>query len=473
MKKFWSTALIALFVVMAGKGEVTIEVMDHAAFYDGYLVRDIPADAPDDGYLHIFTYLNSTKLTDEQLDQIGEHLTIDVTLYAVCDNYDRIGSVNLAFIPKGAESYDIQYKDTDPMRIEVARFITPFMNKNKEPDNVPYVYHCDNLSPVLRNKTLRETYDIWLELEIFGVPYAAQSQVKGCSGCNHVFDGSVNLITDDEPAPLCESNVFVPVVTRRSDWRADRGMNNYNASCTDEIGRTIKTFNFELEEPVLNSKIVIIMSNHGANSNGEEYNRREHFAYVDDELALQWKPGRPSCEIFRKYNTQTNGIYGYSERTDEQWQSFSNWCPGAPIPYHTIDTGAMEAGSHSITIEVPDAVFYGSDGFFPVSIYFQGDTASDAVIPNPVDEDSMEAGIENIEAEDYLSSVYVEGDYLQVRHPEGVSRVDIYTIDGVLLTTQTFASSPTACQVDIRDINGLHVAAIAGSAGVEAHKFFK
>ena len=82
-------------------------------------------------------------------------------------------------------------------------------------------------------------------------------------------------------------------------------------------------------------------------------------------------PGRPSCEPFRVYNTQANGIYGPTPMTDEEWQSFSNWCPGDVIDIRIIPWGSVAAGPHQLVIEVPDAVFVGDEGNFPFSLYVQ------------------------------------------------------------------------------------------------------
>src|SRR5690606_26749076 len=96
-----------------------------------------------------------------------------------------------------------------------------------------------------------------------------------------------------------------------------------------------------------------------------------HFVYVDGELVLQYKPGRESCEPFRKYNTQGNGIYGPSARSDEEWQSFSNWCPGDIIDTRVIPLGPLAAGAHEFVIDVPDATFADMQGNFPFSLYVQ------------------------------------------------------------------------------------------------------
>jgi hypothetical protein len=140
--------------------------------------------------------------------------------------------------------------------------------------------------------------------------------------------------------------------------------------------------------------LYLITSNHGANSGGEEYIRRIHNIYFDQNLVLTYTPGEPSCEPYRVYNTQGNGIYGPNPRTDAQWQSFSNWCPGAAIPIREINLGFLNNGAHTFKIDVPAAVFANNEGNFPVSLYLQGTRANlgaeeiknnkFTIAPNPV-----------------------------------------------------------------------------------------
>ncbi|MBD5316760.1 MAG: T9SS type A sorting domain-containing protein [Bacteroides sp.] len=358
---------------------VTLNVFNGAIFYDGYagLDRNLEADA-DDGILRHRNSLYAVPLTDEFLSQIGEKLDVSVVVEACCDNYDRIGNVNLALVPKGAETYNT----ADVQRLELGRFITPFMDMNRQPNQVPYSYWMDYLSPILRDANLRAEYDLWLELEIFGVPYAANQQISGCAGRNDVFKGYLDFITSDEPAPLTENNVLVPMVMKNPEYIRNN-LNNYQEAATDEIGKTRKTYTFTVPRDVEDAQIVLITSNHGADVNGEEYNRRDHFVYYDGELILEYKPGRTSCEPFRKYNTQRNGIYGDYKRTDRGWQSFSNWCPGDVIDNRILHLGPVTAGEHSVVIDVPDAVFYNNDGDFPVSMFFQGSIAG--MLPSSID----------------------------------------------------------------------------------------
>lgn len=332
-------------------------IMDKIVFYDGYAAT---VDEPvPDGVIRHSNALYATKLSDAQLSSIQNTLQIGVIVGALCDNYDRIGSVNLALVPKGAATY----VPADVQRIELARFITPFMNMNKSPKSVPFEYEANNVVAILKDEDLLGEYDMWFELAIFGVPYAANKEVQGCAGRIDTQLGTLLLHTDSKQAPE-DLQTLLPLAIGQS-------FNNYADGASDEKGTTRKTLEFELKADTDDARLVLITSNHGANEGGEEYIRREHYVYVDGALALQYKPGRTSCEPFRVYNTQGNGIYGPSPRSDEEWQSFSNWCPGDVIDTRVIALGAVKAGVHEFVIDVPDAVFVGGQGDFPFSLYLQ------------------------------------------------------------------------------------------------------
>lgn len=375
LKKFFGNAglVLSMLTISANvnaedQKRDTLTLFNDVTFYDGYLVENNPEDPTLDGILRHRTSLYAVKMSDEQLNQIGDSLEMHVSVRACCDNYDRIGNINIAFVPKGQETY----KPDDVKRIEIGRFITPFMNKNKKPDTVPYEYKIPYLSYLFRDRELREKYDFWVEYELFGVPYAANEQISGCAGRSDVFKGTLKFSTlKTNQGVETDDDVIVPIVIKNPEYIA-HNLNNYNENATDTIGKTTKTYTFEVPKDVASGMLVVVTSNHGANSGGEEYNRRWHYIYVDDELALTYKPGRTSCEPFRKYNTQANGIYGYFKMSDAKWQSFSNWCPGDVIDNRIIDLGAVKAGTHKVRISVPDAVFNGKQGDIPVSIFFQG-----------------------------------------------------------------------------------------------------
>ena len=142
-------------------------------FYDGYantVTQPVPANTT-----RLANFRYTRKLTDAELNSFQNKITLNVSISALCDNYDRIGGVHIALVPKGQASYTLN--DTQVKRFEIGRYITPFMNKNISPTEVPYSYEVNNLYSVFSNMALRNMYDIWVELDVFGVPYAANTQV--------------------------------------------------------------------------------------------------------------------------------------------------------------------------------------------------------------------------------------------------------------------------------------------------------
>lgn len=424
MRKLFKSVLIPMLVAtFAGKAQEStnvVRIFDEVVFYDGYRLDNNPDKDLEDGVLRHSCSLYATRLSDEQLDAIGEQLNVNVTVQACCDNYDRIGNINVAFVEKGSDSY----QPSETPRIEIGRFITPFMDKNKSPREVPYSYQMDYLGVLLRDKALRERYDIWLEFELFGIPYSANQQIKGCEGRSDVFAGTLEFETS-EPGGATEGNVVIPVVIKKPEYMGNN-LNNYNEAATDELGKTVKTYTFESPENMYDSQIVLITSNHGANMNGEEYNRRWHFVYLDDELVLSYRPGRDSCEPFREYNTQSNGIYGFSKKSDALWQSFSNWCPGDVIDNRIISVDNLKKGEHKIRIEVPDAVFADGQGDIPVSIYVHGNKNEN---PN---------GIKEILAEENLPvRISTQNGIVTIISSADIEKVEIYSMAGEKIHSQT------------------------------------
>ncbi|MES2588888.1 MAG: peptide-N-glycosidase F-related protein [Bacteroidota bacterium] len=357
MKKIKLFVFLNLAIFNFYSQDTTLTIFDEILFYDGYAgVVNFPTP---EGVIRHRNDLYAKKLSTEDLLSLGSTLNLDVTIKASCDNYDRIGSVNLAFVPKG----DTSYIPDNVQRIELGRFITPFMNKNIQPDEVPYSFNIDNIAKIVKDVAMNQLYDFWVELHVFGVPYAANTQVAGCAGRNDVFFGTLKLTSNSE---VISSNDYILPLNFQNY------LNDYQVGASDTIGKTTRTINFSLPTGLDQAKFYLITSNHGANNGGEEYNRRFHYIYFDSALVLTYKPGETTCEPYRIYNTQGNGIYGSNPKTNAQWQSFSNWCPGAVIPIREIDLGYLEAGEHSFKIDVPTAVFANNEGYFPISLYLQG-----------------------------------------------------------------------------------------------------
>jgi hypothetical protein len=254
-------------------------------------------------------------------------------------------------------------KDMVVSQIEIARFITPFMDKNKDPDEVPYLFNISNIAQYLKDSDISSKYDFWIEFSVFGIPYAAQAQVAGCAGRNDVFIGTL-ILNSHKKYTQKASQQIISVASYKN-------MNNSNNS--DIPGQTIRRFRVDILSPLTNVKLYVITSNHGANAGGEEYNRRDHYIYFDEKVIATYKPGGQSCEPFRYYNTQGNGIYGAQPRSEAEWASWNNWCPGDKIPTRIYELDDLTVGTHSFKILVPDAEFVNGEGYIPVSAYIQGD----------------------------------------------------------------------------------------------------
>jgi hypothetical protein len=379
-------------------------LISDAVYYDGY-AAPVAQPVPN-GLIRLGNTRYARKLTDNELDSFKAKIAMRVTIGALCDNYDRLGEVFLALVPKNQPTYTMD--DANVKRIEAARYITPFMNKNRSPIEVPYTYDISNLYSVFHNTELRNTYDMYMELDVFGVPYAAQTQVAGCTGRIDVFSGNLTFFSTDSGATPTDYNTLVPILSYNR-------LNNYNS--TDAPGETVRLVTFNLPTAVNNANFVVISTPHGANAGGEEYIRRQNYTYIDDVQMLTYTPGGISCEPYRVYNTQGNGIYGAVPKSFEDWTSWNNWCPGNSVPIRGFTMPSITAGNHTLKHTVPTAVFNGQQGDIYLSVYMQG--KSNATL-NVKDVKSIDVNI-------YPNPTT---DFVNIRSKEDVKSIILFSMDG-------------------------------------------
>lgn len=467
MQKFiLSTLLLLLCPVFLANAEQRFRYYDHVTFFDVY------AGTVSDTLPQKIQRINNSRVTTllpaSDLDLMGDSLQLQVTIHALCDNYDRIGSIDLVLMPKDSASYSDcrnlkpnggyylgRLGDTDPniQRIEIGRFITPFMDKNKGID-VPYSWDVSFLSPLLHDKALRDSMNLWLEFHLEGVPYAANQQITGCSGRNDVFQGTLDIISREAVETQNQGQICLPLAY-------ERYVNSYNESHTDEPGTTTAHYQIHLDEPLDDALFLMVISNHGANNGGEEYNRRLHYVWVNEWMASVFRPGRPSCEPFRQYNTQSNGIYGSSRKSEESWQSFSNWCPGDVIDNRIIHLGSIDAGDYDFRLLVPDAIFVGNEGYFPFSLTFFG-----------LRQGSF-AGIDEI-ANETKTSTHIRWEGSKLCIDKGDKQITHWTL--LNAAGQRIMVQPG--EIESLDMEG-HLSSVyilllqMDDQSVEAHKFFK
>lgn len=353
--------LLSIFLSFTAKAKTVqpdslkLIAFENVVYFDGYATL-VPLQVKEGLFRSNTSYTRLLTSTEVAILTKGE-VKMQVDLKAACDNYDRLAYVSLLFVEKG-KPYTQASK-----QIELGRYITPFMDMNKQPNVRPYSWDISAIGNVLKNASALKKYNIYVQMNIFGVPYAAQKQIKGCEGKNDVFIGNLSF------------TVFPAKGKSKTDYQIyaiayQDSINNYKS--TDTIGKTTRSYTFKIEKSLKDLQLNLISSNHGANRNGEEYNRRIHYIYLDNKLIFKYIPGENTCEPYRQYNTQSNGIYGRTVKTDEQWQKFSNWCPGAVIPLRKVMISKLKKGEHQLRISVPDAKFENKEGTIPFSAYMVG-----------------------------------------------------------------------------------------------------
>ncbi|SDJ20002.1 peptide-N-glycosidase F-related protein [Chryseobacterium jejuense] len=396
----------SLFLTGLFKSQTTTvtNLISDAVYYDGYApttTQPVPS-----GLIRLGNTRYAKKLTDAELDSFKAKIAMRVTIGALCDNYDRLGEVFLALVPKNQPTYTMN--DANVKRIEAARYITPFMNKNRAPIEVPFTYDISNLNSVFHNTELRNAYDMYMELDVFGVPYAAQTQVAGCANRIDVFSGNLTFFSTDAGATPTDYNTLVPILSYNK-------LNNYNS--TDVSGETVRLVTFNLPTAVSNARFFVISTPHGAGTGGEEYVRRQNYTYIDDVQVLTYTPGGISCEPFRAYNTQGNGIYQSAPATFAQWTSWNNWCPGNSVPIRGFTLPSMTAGNHTLKHTVPTAVFNGKDGDVFLSVYMQGKSNASLHVKD----------VKTIDVNIYPNPTT---DFVNVKSKEDVASMTLFSIDG-------------------------------------------
>ena len=335
-----------------------IKIFDELVFFNQYKKNLVPT-APEGVFIASKTTFFK-KITEEDISKINNELVLELEIKAACDNYDRLGSVFINFLPKG-EAYD---KEKVSKSLEIARFITPFMDKNKSPDRVYYSFAINNIVKLLKDVEIKKEFDFWIGYNINGTTSAGKKEIVGCTDREETFYGSLTLISPK--GEYTHKNQALYTLAKKFSLKS------YKENDTDVLGQTVKTFTATTTTEIKDAKLYLITSNHGANEGGEEYSRRSHNIFFNGVSLDTYIPGGLSCEPFRIVNTQGNGIYGASPRTDAQWASFSNWCPGDKIPIRVYSLGDLTAGDHFFKIDVPDAKFKDNKGSIPVSAYIQG-----------------------------------------------------------------------------------------------------
>jgi hypothetical protein len=280
----------------------------------------------------------ATKLSDAQKTQIGTDITARITYHAQCDNYDRIGGVFAVVVLR-----DQTPTETTP-RIELARFITPFSNYRRG-DLATYVFPVADISSYAH--TLADpAQDVWV----------------GIGGGSNSYDGdpctNTNMPAEYKAVGFKYSLELVSTKPLAAGSAVTR-IALYNVSAM----RVPVTATLNNPGAELSGQVTVIVSGHGAESGGDEYQNTMDTLSVNGKAVGSFNT-KIDCASFAKFSPDGNpGIFNANNAGNPR-----NWCPGALVPPHTF-AAVLNPGANEVSLAIdPTRVPAGS--YYTTSISF-------------------------------------------------------------------------------------------------------
>jgi hypothetical protein len=122
---------------------------------------------------------------------------------------------------------------------------------------------------------------------------------------------------------------------------------------------------FTLKEPVKNAVLYYTTTGHGGWGGGDEFNQKPNTIYLNGEKVFSFVPWRDDCGTYRNWNPCSGNFSNGLSSSD---LSRSNWCPATVTNPEYIYLGDLEAGEHTITVEIPQgAPEGGSNSYWCIS----------------------------------------------------------------------------------------------------------
>lgn len=107
---------------------------------------------------------------------------------------------------------------------------------------------------------------------------------------------------------------------------------------------------FTMKESAKNVRLFYLTTGHGGWGNGDEFNQKPNTIYLDGKQVISFIPWREDCGTYRNWNPCSGNFSNGLSSSD---LSRSNWCPGTVTNPEYIYLGDLEAGEHTITIQIP------------------------------------------------------------------------------------------------------------------------
>jgi GLPGLI family protein len=289
--------------------------------------------------------------------QPGHQVFVDVTEQSNGDAYDRTGSVFiipadqkqsfLDGLKNGANTlplYDngngkkyqgvVRTAGYSPL-IELMRFFTPFGVKQYNylqlkgktwQEAVPYRQDISELAPAYSNK------EVWVGIWVGNYD-------KG----GHKL--SLNITLHKDETQYNKDTFVLPLFNTVNIM--EMAQQEYSTMFNSPKGLEVT---FTLEKDLKNARLRYITTGHGGWENGDEYLPKKNTIMLDGKVAFAFVPWRQDCGTYRLYNPASGNFENGLSSSD---YSRSNWCPGTITNPEYIDLGDLKAGTHTMSILIP------------------------------------------------------------------------------------------------------------------------
>lgn len=164
----------------------------------------------------------------------------------------------------------------------------------------------------------------------------------------HQVSLEITAHSGESSAKIASNNFALPLFNTTNVL--EMGGQEYGTLFSDPKGLTV---HFSLDKPLQNAKLRYITTGHGGWENGDEFVPKKNTISLDEKEWFSFVPWRQDCGSYRLYNPASGNFANGLSSSD---YSRSNWCPGTVTNPTYIDLGNLEAGNHTITIQIPQGL---------------------------------------------------------------------------------------------------------------------
>ncbi len=164
----------------------------------------------------------------------------------------------------------------------------------------------------------------------------------------HQVSLEITAHSGESSAKIASNNFALPLFNTTNVL--EMAGQEYGTLFSDPKGLTV---HFTLDKPLQNAKLRYITTGHGGWENGDEFVPKKNTILLNGKEWFSFVPWRQDCGSYRLYNPASGNFPNGLSSSD---YSRSNWCPGTVTNPIYIDLGNLEAGNHSLTIQIPQGL---------------------------------------------------------------------------------------------------------------------